>query len=36
VLVLRAMARRWRSAEEVDVPYGPRPAAVPDPDETPW
>ena len=24
VLVLRAMARRWRSAEEaIDVPYGP-------------
>jgi cytochrome bd ubiquinol oxidase subunit I len=29
VMVLRAMARRWRAAEadEVDVPYGPRPAA---------
>jgi cytochrome d ubiquinol oxidase subunit I len=29
VLVLRAMARRWRAAEtdEIDVPYGPRPAA---------
>jgi cytochrome d ubiquinol oxidase subunit I len=29
VLVLRAMTRRWRVAEtdEVDVPYGPRPAA---------
>jgi cytochrome bd ubiquinol oxidase subunit I len=29
VLVLRAMTRRWRAAEadEVDVPYGPRPAA---------
>jgi cytochrome d ubiquinol oxidase subunit I len=26
VMVLRAMARRWRSADEVDVPYGPRPA----------
>jgi cytochrome bd ubiquinol oxidase subunit I len=28
VLVLRAMTRRWRAAEtdEVDVPYGPRPA----------
>jgi cytochrome d ubiquinol oxidase subunit I len=26
VLVLRAMARRWRAADEVDVPYGPRPA----------
>jgi cytochrome d ubiquinol oxidase subunit I len=26
VLVLRAMTRRWREAEEVDVPYGPRPA----------
>jgi cytochrome bd ubiquinol oxidase subunit I len=28
VLVLRAMARRWREAEagEADVPYGPRPA----------
>jgi hypothetical protein len=25
VLVLRAMARRWREAEDVDVPYGPRP-----------
>jgi cytochrome bd ubiquinol oxidase subunit I len=27
VMVLRAMARRWRAADEVDVPYGPRPAA---------
>jgi cytochrome d ubiquinol oxidase subunit I len=29
VMVLRAMARRWRAAEadEVDVPYGPRPVA---------
>jgi cytochrome bd ubiquinol oxidase subunit I len=26
VLVLRAMTRRWREADEVDVPYGPRPA----------
>jgi cytochrome d ubiquinol oxidase subunit I len=26
VLVLRAMTRRWRAADEVDVPYGPRPA----------
>ena len=28
VLVLRAMARRWRTAadEDIDVPYGPRPA----------
>jgi cytochrome d ubiquinol oxidase subunit I len=26
VLVLRAMTRRWRAAEDVDVPYGPRPA----------
>jgi cytochrome d ubiquinol oxidase subunit I len=26
VLVLRAMTRRWRAAENVDVPYGPRPA----------
>jgi cytochrome bd ubiquinol oxidase subunit I len=36
VMVLRAMARRWRSAEtdEVDVPYGPRPAA-PEPPEAP-
>jgi cytochrome bd ubiquinol oxidase subunit I len=36
VLVLRAMTRRWRVAEtdEVDVPYGPRPAAH-DPPEAP-
>jgi cytochrome d ubiquinol oxidase subunit I len=36
VLVLRAMARRWRDAEaaEVDVPYGPRPA-VREPPEAP-
>jgi cytochrome d ubiquinol oxidase subunit I len=29
ILVLRAMARRWRTADaaEVDVPYGPRPSA---------
>jgi len=29
VLILRAMARRWRTAEidEDDVPYGPRPAS---------
>jgi cytochrome d ubiquinol oxidase subunit I len=29
ILVLRAMARRWRTddAAEVDVPYGPRPSA---------
>jgi cytochrome bd ubiquinol oxidase subunit I len=26
VMVLRAMARRWRDAEDLDVPYGPRPA----------
>jgi cytochrome bd ubiquinol oxidase subunit I len=32
VMVLRAMARRWRAAGEVDVPYGPRPAA-PEPPE---
>jgi cytochrome d ubiquinol oxidase subunit I len=25
VIVLRAMARRWRDSDEVDVPYGPRP-----------
>jgi cytochrome bd ubiquinol oxidase subunit I len=30
--VLRAMSRRWREADDVDVPYGPRPAA-PDPPE---
>jgi cytochrome bd ubiquinol oxidase subunit I len=31
VLVLRAMTRRWRAAEadEVDVPYGPRPGHPP-------
>jgi cytochrome bd ubiquinol oxidase subunit I len=34
VMVLRAMARRWRAADEVDVPYGPRPAA-PEPPEAP-
>jgi cytochrome bd ubiquinol oxidase subunit I len=36
VLVLRAMTRRWRATEtdEVDVPYGPRPAA-PEPPEAP-
>ncbi len=30
-VVLRAMARRWREAEEadIDVPYGPRPEAPP-------
>jgi cytochrome d ubiquinol oxidase subunit I len=27
VLVLRTMTRRWRAGAEVDVPYGPRPAA---------
>jgi cytochrome d ubiquinol oxidase subunit I len=32
VMVLRAMARRWRAADDVDVPYGPRPAA-PEPPE---
>ena len=34
VMVLRAMARRWRAAEadEVDVPYGPRPAAYESPE----
>jgi cytochrome d ubiquinol oxidase subunit I len=25
VVTLRAMARRWRAADEVDVPYGPAP-----------
>jgi cytochrome d ubiquinol oxidase subunit I len=25
VVVLRAMSRRWRAADEVEVPYGPRP-----------
>jgi cytochrome d ubiquinol oxidase subunit I len=36
VLVLRAMTRRWRAAgaDEVDVPYGPRPA-VREPPEAP-
>jgi cytochrome d ubiquinol oxidase subunit I len=34
VVVLRAMARRWREAEEVDVPYGPRPPAQ-EPPEAP-
>ncbi len=34
VLVLRAMARRWRSADEVDVPYGPRPTSS-EPPEAP-
>jgi cytochrome bd ubiquinol oxidase subunit I len=36
VMVLRAMARRWRAADadEVDVPYGPRPA-VHEPPEAP-
>jgi cytochrome d ubiquinol oxidase subunit I len=34
VLVLRAMARRWRDAEDVDVPYGPRPPAQ-EPPEAP-
>jgi cytochrome d ubiquinol oxidase subunit I len=33
VLVLRAMTRRWRAADEVDVPYGPRPAAPEPPQE---
>jgi cytochrome d ubiquinol oxidase subunit I len=34
VLILRAMARRWRTAEigDADVPYGPRPAS-PEPSE---
>jgi cytochrome bd ubiquinol oxidase subunit I len=37
VMVLRAMARRWRVAEvdEVDVPYGPRPAAYESPEAPP-
>jgi cytochrome bd ubiquinol oxidase subunit I len=26
IMVLRAMARRWRAADEVDAPYAPRPA----------
>jgi cytochrome bd ubiquinol oxidase subunit I len=34
VLVLRAMTRRWRDAEDVDVPYGPRPPAQ-EPPEAP-
>jgi cytochrome bd ubiquinol oxidase subunit I len=34
VVVLRAMARRWREAEDVDVPYGPRPPAQ-EPPEAP-
>jgi cytochrome bd ubiquinol oxidase subunit I len=36
VVVLRAMTRRWRAAEadDVDVPYGPRPFAQ-EPPETP-
>jgi cytochrome bd ubiquinol oxidase subunit I len=36
VLILRAMARRWRTAEigDADVPYGPRPA-TPEPSEEP-
>jgi cytochrome d ubiquinol oxidase subunit I len=34
VVILRAMSRRWREADDVDVPYGPRPA-VPDPPEAP-
>ena len=35
VLTLRAMARRWREADEdePDVPYGPRPACRPTPSE---
>jgi cytochrome bd ubiquinol oxidase subunit I len=37
VMVLRAMARRWRAAEvdDVDVPYGPRPAAYESPEAPP-
>jgi cytochrome d ubiquinol oxidase subunit I len=27
IVVLRAMSRRWRDAEDVEVPYGPRPEA---------
>jgi cytochrome bd ubiquinol oxidase subunit I len=27
VVVLRAMARRWREGDDVEVPYGPRPEA---------
>ncbi len=34
VVILRAMSRRWREADDVDVPYGPRPA-VPDRPEEP-
>jgi cytochrome bd ubiquinol oxidase subunit I len=34
VVVLRAMSRRWREADDVEVPYGPRPAA-PDLPEAP-
>jgi cytochrome bd ubiquinol oxidase subunit I len=34
VMVLRAMARRWRSADDVDVPYGPRPTSS-EPPEAP-
>jgi cytochrome d ubiquinol oxidase subunit I len=34
IVVLRAMSRRWREADDVEVPYGPRPA-VPDPPEAP-
>jgi cytochrome bd ubiquinol oxidase subunit I len=33
-MVLRAMARRWRSADDVDVPYGPRPPSS-EPPEAP-
>jgi cytochrome d ubiquinol oxidase subunit I len=34
VLILRAMARRWRTAEigDADVPYGPRPASFEEPE----
>jgi cytochrome bd ubiquinol oxidase subunit I len=34
IVVLRAMSRRWREADDVEVPYGPRPA-LPDPPEAP-
>jgi len=27
IVVLRAMSRRWRDADDVEVPYGPRPEA---------
>ena len=27
IVVLRTMARRWREADDVEVPYGPRPPA---------